>query len=164
MTEPTHDQPAALSFLRHTLATLAYRGGKAIRDAPPTFADFKVGPTSRTPLEILAHVGDLLDWGTSIAVGKEAWTPAQPDAWPTQVDRFFAGLARFDEVLASGEAAATAERLFQGPIADSFSHVGQIALLRRLVDSPVRGENYSRADIVAGRVGSEQSAPRREFD
>jgi hypothetical protein len=37
-------------------------------------------------------------------------------------------------------------------------------MLRRLAGAPIRGENYSRSDIVAGRVGPEQTAPRREFD
>ncbi len=56
------------------------------------------------------------------------------------------------------------ERLFQGPIADALTHVGQIAFLRRLAGFPVRGENYARADITIGKVGSEQPRPLREFD
>ena len=58
-------------LLRHTVATLAYRGGKAISKAPPDFKDFRVAADSRTPGEILAHIGDLLDWALSIAVGKQ---------------------------------------------------------------------------------------------
>jgi hypothetical protein len=81
------------------------------------------------------------------------------------VARFFAALARLDALLASSEPLASEpERLFQGPIADALTHVGQIALLRRLGGAPVRGDNYFLADILAGRVGPEQSAPRREFD
>ncbi len=57
-----------------------------------------------------------------------------------------------------------AEKLFQGPIADAFTHVGQIAMLRRMAGAPVRGENYYQARIVAGRVGVDQTAPVREFD
>jgi hypothetical protein len=37
-------------------------------------------------------------------------------------------------------------------------------MLRRLAGCPIKGENYFKADIAAGRVGPEQSAPRREFD
>ena len=78
--------------------------------------------------------------------------------------RFFEALARFDARLASqAPLGCRAEQLFQGPIADALTHVGQIALLRRLAGSPVRGENYFKADIVAGRVGSEQTTPRKEF-
>jgi hypothetical protein len=70
-----------------------------------------------------------------------------------------------DGELAGGAPAAfSAEKLFQGPIADAFTHVGQLALLRRLAGAPVRGENFVRADIVAGRVGAEQSPPALEFD
>ena len=58
----------------------------------------------------------------------------------------------------------TPERLFQGAIADSLAHVGQLAMLRRLAGANMKSENYSRADIVSGRVGAEQTPPKREFD
>jgi len=152
-------------MLRHTLATLAYRGGKALRDAPTGFAGFRAGETTRTAGEILAHVGDLLDWALSIAKGQETWREAEPLPWERGAERFFAALLALDTHLASGAPLrASAEKLFQGPVADALTHVGQIALLRRLAGSPVRGESYFRADIALGRVGPEQSAPRREFD
>ena len=152
-------------LLRHTLATLAYRGGKAVRGAPDGFSQFRAKDGSRTAGQILAHIGDLLDWAASIARGKEAWHDSAPRDWQADVARFFGGLQTLDSQLASdATAGGTAEQLFQGPIADAFTHVGQIALLRRLAGSPVRGENYMRAAIVVGRVGPEQAAPRREFD
>jgi hypothetical protein len=157
--------PDARHLLRHALATLAYRGGKAIRDVPAAAASFKAGPTTRTPAEILAHIGDLLDWALTQARGEEAWHNAAPRAWDQDVARFFDGLARLDAYLASDAPLdASAERIFQGAIADALTHVGQIALLRRLAGAPVRGENYARAGIAVGRVGREQAAPVREFD
>jgi hypothetical protein len=153
-------------MLRHTIATLAYRGGKAVRGGTPeSFAGFRGSETTRTPLEILAHIGDLLDWALSMAKGVETWRPAAPLPWPEEVKRFHSSLARLDEFLASeAELACTCERLFQGPIADALTHVGQIAILRRMAGAAIRGENYSIADIQAGRVDAEQPAPRREFD
>jgi hypothetical protein len=151
-------------MLRHTLATLAYRGGKAVRDAPEGFAQFNACEGARTPGEILAHVGDLLDWAVSLARGEQRWHDSAPLPWGEEVARFFRGLAEFDAYLASdAPLASSAEALFQGPVADALTHVGQIALLRRMAGGPVRGENYFRADIAAGRVGAEQPAPRREF-
>lgn len=151
--------------LRHTVATLAYRGGKVLRDAPKDFGSFKVGPTSRTPSEILAHLGDLLGWALYLARGAEAWPGVPPGAWNDDVARFFEGVRAFDDYLASNAPLACApEQLFQGPIADALAHVGQLAMLRRLAGAPVRGENYFRADIVPGRVGPDQTGPRREFD
>jgi hypothetical protein len=153
------------SLLRHTLATLAYRGGKALRGAPSGFESFRVAKGSRTPSEILAHLGDLLDWALHLADGKQIWknSPALP--WNQGSARFFAGLAALDGRLASDEPlGSSAQSLFQGPIADALGHVGQINLLRRLAGSPVRGENYFRAEIEAGRVGPEQSPARVEFD
>jgi hypothetical protein len=152
-------------MLRHTVATLAYRGAKAVRGAPDSFATFKASATTRTPAEILAHVGDLLDWALSIAKGNETWRDSKPREWAQEIDRFHAALTSFDEYLASGgELSATCERMFQGPIADALTHVGQIAMLRRIAGEPIKGENYSRAKIEAGRVGAEQETPKREFD
>jgi hypothetical protein len=152
-------------LLRHTLATLAYRGGKAVRGAPPEFAGYHAAETTRTPGQILAHVGDLLDWSLSVAKGKEEWHNSAPLAWDREVQRFFAALERFDAYLATdAPLKESAEKLFQGPIADALTHVGQIAMLRRMAGSAVRGENYHRAEIAAGRVGPDQAPPRREFD
>ena len=153
------------AFLRHTLATVAYRGGKAVRDVPAGFASFKAGPTTRTPAEILAHIGDLMEWGLSVARGKQEWHNAVPRAWDEEVERFFKTLAAFDDYLAgTGPLGDSADKLFQGPVADALTHVGQIALLRRLAGGAVRGENYHKADITSGRVGPGQSPPRLEFD
>jgi len=152
-------------MLRHTLATLAYRGGKAVRGAPDRFGEFKTEAAIRTAGQVLAHVGDLLDWALELADGRHTWRDSPPRPWTEEVARFFDALARLDARLASEAPLGFTERqLFQGPIADALTHVGQIAMLRRMFGSPVRGENYLKADIVAGRVGPEQSAPRREFD
>ena len=152
-------------MLRHTVATVAYRGGKAVRDAPASFATYSPDGSARTPAKILAHIGDLFDWVLSQAKGAEAWNDSTPLEWNQEVARFFAALERFDEYLASDAAlAAPPEKLFQGGIADALTHVGQLAMLRRLAGTKIKGENYSRAEIVAGRVGREQAAPRREFD
>jgi hypothetical protein len=151
-------------FLRHTLATLAYRGGKAIRNAPESFADFGAGDGGRTSGQILAHIGDLMDWSLSIAKGQQTWHDSKPLPWNQEVERFHAALKKFDDYLASNEPLHDPiEKIFQGPIADALTHVGQIAMLRRKAGVPIRGENYHVAEMVAGRVGPEQAAPKREF-
>lgn len=152
-------------FLRHTLATLAYRGGKAVRGAPPGFGDFRVGTESRTPGEILAHIGDLLDWALWMCRGEQRWKNSEPQPWSEEVARFHGALQELDAFLASNAVlGASIERVFQGPLADALTHVGQLTLLRRLAGSPVRAENYAKADIAAGQVGARQPAPRAEFD
>jgi hypothetical protein len=159
------DLAGRTAMLRHTLATLAYRGGKALRGAPEGFAEYRVAPGSRTPVEILAHVGDLLDWAAQLAEGHHVWQEAIPHAWEAEVARFFAGLERLDRRLANGAPVTfSPEALFQGPIADALTHIGQINYLRRLAGGAVRGENYFKAEIVAGRVGPDQAAPKREID
>ncbi|HYU46370.1 MAG TPA: hypothetical protein VEK84_09355 [Terriglobales bacterium] len=153
------------TLLRHTLATLAYRGGKAIRNAPASFASHCDFDSSRTPAQILAHIGDLMDWGLSMAGGSETWHDSTPLEWDKECARFFAALKKFDDYLATDKPLqASAEKLFQGPVADALTHVGQIAMLRRMAGAPIRGESYYAADIAIGRVGPDQAPPRKEFD
>ncbi len=158
-------QDPARQLLRHALATLAYRGGKAVRGAPDSFANFRASKETRTPGEILAHIGDLMDWGLSIARGQQKWHDSTPIAWPDEVRRFFAALEAFEAYLASDSVLhESAEKLFQGAVADALTHVGQIAMLRRMAGAPVRGESYYVAKIATGRVGADQPAPVKEFD
>lgn len=155
----------ARNHLRHTVATLAYRARKAVAIDGEDFADFRVGETTRTPLAILSHMADLMEWALTQARGEERWNDATPSDWADERDRFFTGLAALDAYLASpGPLAQDEGRIFQGAVADALTHVGQINMLRRLGGDPVRGENYNRADIRVGRVGRDQSPPRREFD
>ncbi|HTX34535.1 MAG TPA: hypothetical protein VME43_05920 [Bryobacteraceae bacterium] len=151
-----------MTLLRHTVATLAYRAAKAVRGAPPEFAGF--AGAGRTPSEILAHMGDLLDWGLAMADGRHTWHNSAPLAWDREVERFFAAMEAFDRRLASGEPLAISEeKMFQGPIADALTHTGQMAMLRRLAGCPIHGENYFRAEIAVGRAGAEQALPVQEF-
>ena len=151
--------------LCHALATLAYRTGKTLRGAPPDFENFSAAPGTRTPAQILAHVGDLLDWAAGLADGRNEFHESDPLPWDQELDRFFRALATLDQRFASAAPLGfPAERIFAGPIADALTHCGQLAMLRRMAGSPVRGENYFQAHITSGRVGSDQAAPVREFD
>jgi hypothetical protein len=149
-------------MFRHTLATLAYRAARALEDAPESFAGFD--GAGRTPAQILAHMGDLFDWALSMAEGKQRWHNSEPLVWPEEQRRFFAALKAFDAYFTSGERLhAPLERLFQGPVADALTHVGQLAMLRRLAGCPIRGENYYVAEISPGRVGADLPAPVKPF-
>jgi hypothetical protein len=144
-------------FLRHTVAALAYRASRALDGAPESFAAFD--GCARQPVQILAHMGDLFDWALSSVQGSERWHNSQPLPWPQERSRFFAALKAFDDYLASDQPMhAAAEPLFQGPIADALTHVGQIAMLRRLAGSKTCGENFFVAKITVGQVSEEQPA------
>jgi hypothetical protein len=160
--EPAVD--ARVLFLRHTLAALAYRAAKAVGGAPPSFSGFEERAGSRTPGQILAHIGDLMDWAVELAAGRHTWHDSAPQAWDADVARVFAAMKRLDDALAQAPAGAALERIFQGPVADALTHVGQIAMLRRMAGAPIRGENYFKADIAAGRIDPAPGAPRAEFD
>jgi hypothetical protein len=164
MASPTPAPSSARQLLRHAVATIAYRGGKTVRETTTEFANYKCSESGRTPAQILAHMGDLFDWALSIALGERKWKNSEPLTWELEMDRFFAALKAFDDLLASDKPLAVApERLFQGPVADALTHVGQIAMLRRMAGFPMRGENYYKAEITAGRVGGDQAAPKLEF-
>jgi hypothetical protein len=155
---------SARELLRHTLASVAYRAAKVLRDAPESFADFHAAESTRTPVQIVAHLGDLFNWGLSIAKGKQIWHDSVPLPWAQECERFFASLKKFDDYLCGEEQLhVSVEKLFQGPVADALNHIGQLAILRRVAGLPIRPENYYQADIAAGRVGKEQTPPKREF-
>lgn len=152
-------------MLRHLVATLAYRAAKVLRDPPPGFGGFQAGPAARRPLDIVAHMADLMSWAVSLAHGDYVWKPEGGENWATEVARFFEGIDALDRALENRALPEGAEeKLIQGPLADALTHVGQLAMLRGLAGSPVRPESYARAEIVAGRVGPAQSPPVREFD
>jgi hypothetical protein len=156
-----------IEFLRHTLATLAYRAAKTMRTAPESFAEFLPGPTSNTPLQIVTHMGDLFDWALTMILGEPKWHSSTPKDWDSECRRFFDSLKRFDDTLASGAPVKYDIKLiFQGPVADALTHTGQLAASRRLHGSPMKGEAYNRADIQIGRIGMDQTPPdsRYEFD
>ena len=149
-------------LLRHTVASLAYRAARAVNDAPASFANFDI--SGRKPAEILAHMGDLFDWALSSVQGREQWHTAKPLAWPAETQRFFQALKAFDDYLASPEPLhASVDRLFQGPIADALTHVGQLAMLRRLAGCPTCGENFYVAKVEVGQVTPDQPPAVQPF-
>lgn len=151
-------------LLRHSLATIAYRGNKTLRDVPETFADFSASHGTRTPVQILAHMGDLFDWSLTIAQGEQKWHGSKPLAWADEICRFFETLGAFDKYLASdAELHAPADKLLQAPIADALTHIGQIAILRRIAGFPLLGENFYVAKIAVGNVSADQVGPVKEF-
>jgi hypothetical protein len=150
-------------LLRHTLATVAYRATRALEGTPDSFGSF-AGTGGRQPVQLLAHMCDLFDWALSIAQGSERWRNSETLAWPAAQKRFFESLGAFDEYLASDATIhGSPEGLFQGPIADALTHIGQLAMMRRLAGSPGRGENFYVADIVAGEVDADQPAAVKPF-
>ncbi len=153
------------ALLRHVVATLAYRAAKTLRDAPAGFAEFSTGPNTRVPVQILAHMADLMTWAVRMAENEYVWRAEGSRDWDVELRRFFNRLAELDRFLASDAPLShSPELLIQGPLADAMTHVGQLALLRGAAGAPVRPESYARANIVAGCVGLEQSPPGREFD
>ena len=162
---PSQDLRTSRDLLRHTVATLAYRAEKVLRDVPPGFAEFRASAASRSPLEILAHLGNLMAWAERLAQGEYRWEARPAGDWEAETARFFKGLKALDRALVAARAAAYPPgTIFQGPVADALTHVGQLSLLRGAFGAAVRPEAYARATIRLGRVGPAQPAKRVEFD
>lgn len=152
-------------MIRHTVATLAYRAEKALRDAPPGFAEFRPSEHSRSALALVGHLGDLMEWAERMARGEARWQAVPQSSWTAATDRFFRGLAALDVALMENRPESKRyEVIFQGPIADALTHVGQLTMMRGMVGAPVRPESYARARIAEGRVGRDQDGERSEFD
>jgi hypothetical protein len=140
-------------FLRHLVATLAFRGGVAVTDAPENFSEFRAGETMRSAGEILAHIGDLLQGSLILMKGEFVYLQSPAQSWAQDVKRFFSAVEEFDSFLASdAPLAQPVEKIVQGPISDALTHVGQIVLLRRLAGEPIQSEAYFTAEIKAGEV------------
>jgi hypothetical protein len=165
MSSPIPQTVSGRELLRHCVATVAYRGGKALRGAPESFATFQPPPADgRTPVQLVAHIGDLFDWALSMAKGQQVWKDSTPLPWNQENERFFSSLKAFDDYLAGAAALhASPERLFQGPVADAINHIGQLAMLRRMAGAPMKAENYFKAEVSSGRVGPDQAPPKLEF-
>jgi hypothetical protein len=140
-------------LLRHLVATIAFRGNVAIREAPDDFAGFEIAEGVRTPAEILAHIGDLLQGSAYLLKGEMVYLNSGPLPWKEEATRFFSAVEALDSFLASdAPIGIPIEKLTQGPIADALTHIGQIIMLRRAAGIPVRTEGYFQADIVPGEI------------
>jgi hypothetical protein len=155
---------SARDTLRQLLATLAYRAAKVLRDVPPQFAHFKIAPNARTPVEIVAHMADLMKWGSWLAKGEHIWKAEGSTEWNVEVPRFFMLLGELDALIAANEFNGSVEKLIQGPLADALTHVGQLSMMRGAAGMPVKPESYARAEITPGRVGLDQAAAKAEFE
>lgn len=150
-------------LIRHLLATLAYRTAKALRGTPEGFADYQAPGGVKTPVRVLAHMGDLMEWALRMAQGNREWCEVSPLPLDQESQRFFGSLQAMDDFLASDAALQSVERLVQGPIVDAITHAGQLAMLRRQAGAPIRAEAYFISEIAVGRVGADQAPPKREL-
>ncbi len=148
-------------LLQHFLAALAYRTQKALRDAPPKFGRFRAGPNVRTPYELVWHMTGLIGYARTFFHGG-AFHPEGLANMDDEIVRFHETLAALRDDFANPALTATItdEQFLQGPLADAMTHVGQLAMLRRLADSPVPSENFIMADVQTSNVSAEQAMPR----
>ena len=146
--------------LRHFLAALAYRTQKALRGAPPQFADFSAGAGTRTPRELVRHMASVLGYARTFFIGG-VYQPEPLESFEAEIERFHEVVDELGAHLARGTPLQhlTCDQLLQGPFSDAMTHAGQLTMLRRLSGSPVASENFLFADISADRLGSDQALP-----
>jgi hypothetical protein len=148
------------ALLVHFLAALAYRTQKALRDAPPEFASFRVAPKARTPHELVRHMDSVLGYARTFFAGGNYRAPSLSD-FRDAVNHFHETLADLARHIQQGSELTeiTPEALLQGPLSDAMTHAGQLAMLRRLAGSPVPPENFVFADIRPDNLGPAQPPP-----
>ena len=147
-------------ILKHFLAALAYRTQKALRDAPESFADFRIMPGVRTPHELLLHMTSVMGYARTFFEGGK-WHPKKMPTFREEIARFHEILESLGHHLNIGTPfrEMTAERMLQGPFSDAMTHAGQLAMLRRLSGSPVPPENFIMAAIDSNNLGPNQPDP-----
>jgi hypothetical protein len=149
------------AMLIHFLAAIAYRAQKALRGCPDEFGCFDVGHKVRTPAELVRHITSVLGYARTFFIGGSY----RPEPLPTFSDeigrmhQMIEDLARNIDSGAPFLNGLTEERLLQGPLADAMTHVGQLAMLRRIAGVPVPPENFIVADIDPHRLGMDQPDP-----
>ena len=143
--------------LRHFLATIAYRARKVILGSPAGFGTFDAGRGVRNPTEILSHMSNVLQHAQSFFITTET-TRISVGTWEQDVERFFRVLSELEKLLEAGTEpkGRTAEQLLQGPLADAMTHIGQLAMLRRMACAPIPKEDFDEAPIRLGDVGLTQ--------
>ena len=148
-------------LLQHFLAALAYRTQKAVRGAPASYAEFSAYTHSRTPHELVWHMTGVIGYARTFLHGGE-WAPPRLDTFADELQRFHDTLEQLGADFANPALAAaiTDEQFLHGPLADAMTHVGQLAMLRRMVGSPVPSENFIMADVRADNLGADQPEPR----
>ncbi len=143
-------------MLRHFLASIAYRATKAIKNPPKTYPTFHLGKGAKTPLRILHHITGVLTYAHSFFEHYDT-TRFKAKSWDAEIDEFYSILSKLDKsIREKNPNEVTEEQLLQGPLSDAMTHIGQLSMLRRMVDSPIPSENFIFADIRKGEVGPRQ--------
>lgn len=151
-------------LLKHYLAAIAYRAQKALRDAPADYPSFAAGADVRTPVEVLRHMTSLLGYSRTLFLGGSY--PFHPDPLPTfkeEVERFHDMVGAVGDLLDRDVALReiSYEQFLQGPLSDVMTHIGQLAMLRRLAGAAVAPENFIYARVDSDRLGTDQAQPAR---
>lgn len=134
------------------ISTIKYRFEKSTNGSNEAFSDFSLGKESRSPKEIVEHMNDVI-YSTRVFIEQESLPQHKIErlSFENEIERFKAELRRVDHLLDKENLDVNySKRLIQGPFSDILNHIGQIAMLQRLVDNPIDGEDFSRSEIKTG--------------
>lgn len=150
-----------IELLRHMLAIIAYRFSASTSDASENYAHLKIGSFSRSPIEIIDHMSQQIHaaieliGGIPISSVKRAYYKSENFEKCKQ--NFLSLLSSADIRLESmnGMEITKVKVIMQGPLADCLSHIGQLAILRRLAGNPVEPQNFLKAKVLTGKLDYE---------
>lgn len=160
MTEKPSPDSDVQHVLRHVVAAIAYRSSRVLKEVPESFPELELGHGVRTPREIVSHMSSVLGY-LYAKLTETKRERIRLEDWDTEVERFYAILQSIDESLEAGAMLdiKTRDKILQGPLADTFTHIGQLSMMRRVAGASVPGENFILADVEIGRVGIGQGDP-----
>ena len=143
------------ALLLHLLATVAFRARYALRGAPESFGSFQAGNEVWTPVEVVRHMTSVLGFARSCFDGTERPRIDPLPDLDAEITRFHGMLEDVARHVRAGTklTGMTEEVLLQGPLADMLTHVGQLAMLRRLSGAPVQRESFVQADVDPANLG-----------
>ncbi len=143
-------------LLKHLLAALVYRFTKSIKDVENEFWNFKVKDGVRTPHQLVVHIINVLGYVKTFFIGGKFRAKMQDVE--NDVNRFYEIIQELDKLISKDELREIhPKKLLQGPLSDSMTHIGQIAMIRRIFGSPIAPENFVFADIESNNLGKNQS-------
>lgn len=151
----TTNQRGELELFRHFLATIAYRFEKTVKSATDPYKDFEAGSGVRTPKAIINHMTHVLLYAKGAIQGMPLKRLDQPDplTFEEEISRFYDNLKELDQLTDNQHSISlqALKIILQGPLADIMTHIGQLAMLRRLGGRSIKGESFMRAPIETGK-------------
>ncbi len=131
----------------HLLESANYRFQKVVEEADASFSSFSLGHDTRSALEIINHLVNVLANADAILreTDRVEWHTYNWEQGKQQFKFVIQGLQDFLDQNEVEE--GMMELMIHGPLSDVFGHIGQLAMMRRVSGKPMNRVNYMKAPV-----------------